>query len=465
MAADTTIDLAGLPAIQRPVLLGTAGIAAFLCASLWLDSPMMAGVLVIGLGLGVALYHAGFGFTAAYRRALLEKDLSGIIAQAIMLIVASSLFAPLLSAGEIFGHGVGGAIAPVGVAMLIGAFVFGIGMQLGGACASGTLFTVGGGNLRMVVTLVFFCAGSWWGTLDLPWWRSLPALPPLALGTVVGWGPAVLLQAAVLGLIVWVLHRLGGRARAPLWWNGRFSRDAVLRGPWPLLLGGLALAVLNTAMLALTGSPWGVTWGFTLWGAKTAVALGWDPSGSAFWSEEWTRIALDQSILSSTTSVSDIGILIGAGIAEYNFWSPADKATGKTERVGKLVQSNVVPFAEKMTFLEDNQAVVSGITSVDADGHTPGHMAFHVESEGKRLMITADTANHYVMSLQRPDWEVSFDMNKKKAAESRKEIFGMIAADKIPFTGYHMPFPNVGYVEPMGSGFRYVPAGYHLDLG
>ncbi len=153
------------------------------------------------------------------------------------------------------------------------------------------------------------------------------------------------------------------------------------------------------------------------------------------------------------------------GAAEYDFWSPADKATGKTERVGKLVQSNVVPLAEKMTFLEDNQAVVSGITAIDASGHTPGHLAYHLESEGKRLMVTADTANHYVVSLQRPDWEVSFDMNKKKAAESRKEIFGMIAADKIPFTGYHMPFPNVGYVEPMGSGFRYVAAGYQMDLG
>lgn len=153
------------------------------------------------------------------------------------------------------------------------------------------------------------------------------------------------------------------------------------------------------------------------------------------------------------------------GAKEYDFWSPADKATGKTERVGKMVQANVVPFAEKMTFLEDNQSVVSGITAVDAGGHTPGHLAFHVESEGKRLMITADTANHYIMSLQRPDWEVAFDMNKKNAAESRKEIFGMIAADKIPFTGYHMPFPNVGYVEPMGTGFRYVPAGYQMDLG
>ncbi|GHD51979.1 MBL fold metallo-hydrolase [Thalassobaculum fulvum] len=153
------------------------------------------------------------------------------------------------------------------------------------------------------------------------------------------------------------------------------------------------------------------------------------------------------------------------GAEEYNFWSPPEKATGKTERVGKLVQSNVVPLAEKTTFLEDNQAVVSGITAVDAGGHTPGHLAFHVESEGKRLMITADTANHYVVSLQRPDWEVSFDMNKKKAAEARKEIFGMIAADKIPFTGYHMPFPNVGYIEPMGDGFRYVAAGYQMDLG
>lgn len=153
-----------------------------------------------------------------------------------------------------------------------------------------------------------------------------------------------------------------------------------------------------------------------------------------------------------------------ASSAEYNFWSPIEKASGPTERVGKLVQTHVVPFRDRFTFVEDDNAVASGITSIDAGGHTPGMMAFHVESEGKRLMITSDVANHYILSLQRPDWEVSFDMNKKKAAASRKEIFGMIAADKIAFTGYHMPFPNVGYVEPMGSGFRYVSAGYQMDI-
>ena len=314
-AATTEPPIPVLPAVQRPALAAAAIPAVWLGAALWTESALMAAVLLVGIGLGVSLYHAGFGFTAAYRRAIVDRELSGIVAQAAMLMAASLLFAPMLAAGEIFGHGVGGAVAPVGVDMLTGALMFGLGMQLGGACASGTLFTAGGGNPRMLVVLVFFCAGSWWGTLDLPWWRSLPALPAISLAQAVGWVPALLMQATVLCLILWLLHRLGGRVRRPLWWNGRFSGAALLRGPWPLLLGALALAVLNAVMLALTGSPWGVTWGFALWGAKAAAALGWDPATSVFWSAGWTRAALQQSVLASTTSVSNIGIVIGAFLA------------------------------------------------------------------------------------------------------------------------------------------------------
>ncbi|MEM7568064.1 MAG: MBL fold metallo-hydrolase, partial [Pseudomonadota bacterium] len=37
--------------------------------------------------------------------------------------------------------------------------------------------------------------------------------------------------------------------------------------------------------------------------------------------------------------------------------------------------------------------------------------------------------------------------------------------DKVPFVGYHMPFPSVGYLEAMdGGGFRYVAASYQLYL-
>ncbi len=150
--------------------------------------------------------------------------------------------------------------------------------------------------------------------------------------------------------------------------------------------------------------------------------------------------------------------------AEYNFWSPKEVAEGKLARVGKIVQSNVVPLAEKMTFLKPEQSVVSGITAVDASGHTPGHMAFHIESNKRRLLLWADTTNHYVASLQRPDWHVRFDMDKEKAAATRKRILDMVAADKIPASGYHMPFPAVGYVEKRGASYRWVPVSYQLNL-
>jgi glyoxylase-like metal-dependent hydrolase (beta-lactamase superfamily II) len=150
--------------------------------------------------------------------------------------------------------------------------------------------------------------------------------------------------------------------------------------------------------------------------------------------------------------------------AEYDFWSPKERLSGPTERVATLVQANVVPLAEKTTFIKEGAEVVSGIEALDASGHTPGHMAFHIESAGKRLVVTADTANHFVMSLQRPDWHVRFDMDKEQATASRKRIFDLIASERIPFSGYHMPFPAVGFVEKQELGYRYVPVAYQLAL-
>ena len=143
------------------------------------------------------------------------------------------------------------------------------------------------------------------------------------------------------------------------------------------------------------------------------------------------------------------------GSVEHNNWSTA---------ANEGFDKNVKPLNDKITFLEDGGSPLSGITAMAAPGHTPGHMIYMVESNGQRLAITADTANHYVWSLQRPDWEVRFDADKAAAAATRKSVFGMIAADRIPFIGYHMPFPGLGYVETAGEGFRYVPASYQMLL-
>lgn len=153
-----------------------------------------------------------------------------------------------------------------------------------------------------------------------------------------------------------------------------------------------------------------------------------------------------------------------ASAAEYDFWSAEERLSGATEGTARLTQSNVVPLAERMTFLGDEGEVVSGINGIDTSGHTPGHMSFHLESEGKRLLVWGDVANHFVASIQRPDWHVRFDMDKEKAGATRKRIFDMAAAERLPVTGYHMPFPAIGYISARGGGYSWVPASYQFSV-
>lgn len=126
------------------------------------------------------------------------------------------------------------------------------------------------------------------------------------------------------------------------------------------------------------------------------------------------------------------------GQVEFDHWAGAEN---------ERFEANVRPVAEMMSFLGDGDDVVTGITGMGAFGHTPGHMVYRLESAGKGLVIFADLANHPVWSLARPDWEVRFDADKEAAAMSRRKVLDMIAADRIPAIGYHMPFPAVGYVD------------------
>lgn len=140
---------------------------------------------------------------------------------------------------------------------------------------------------------------------------------------------------------------------------------------------------------------------------------------------------------------------------EYDHWAAAGN---------EGFDNKMRPLAEKTEMIDDGASVASGITAMSAPGHTPGHTAYMIESGGKSLVIAADFANHYVWSLGHPDWEVKFDMDKAQAAATRRKVLDMLSADKIPFIGYHMPFPAVGYVETRGDGFQYVPASYQLML-
>ena len=152
------------------------------------------------------------------------------------------------------------------------------------------------------------------------------------------------------------------------------------------------------------------------------------------------------------------------GQREFDEWKSGAKIPEKRQENRDLFMRLVVPLADNMTFLQPDQDVVSGIKAVASFGHSLGHMSYLVESEGKSCLIWGDVTNHYVFSLQRPDWGVAFDDDPVQATETRKRILDMTATDKLLVVGFHMPFPAVGHVELLNGVYRWVPASYQIRV-
>ena len=317
MTTQTLSARAPIAIESRAAVPGPAGITTLVIAlAAWYLSAAIGwrqgALFLVGAGAGVVLYHAAFGFTSAWRVFISDRRGGGLRAQMLMLAITCAVFFPLLAGGTPFGQPLRGSISPVGVSVIAGAFMFGVGMQLGGGCASGTLFAVGGGNARMLVTLVMFIVGSLIGTAHMAWWTAIPALPATSIVTSLGPWTALAVSLALFGGVS-AFTRVAERRR-----HGRVLDDPSassprwLRGPWPLVAGAIGLAAVNIATLLIGGRPWGVTSAFALWGAKVYTSMGGDVSSWSYWAAPAQVTALKSSVLMDVTSVMDFGIILGA---------------------------------------------------------------------------------------------------------------------------------------------------------
>ena len=152
------------------------------------------------------------------------------------------------------------------------------------------------------------------------------------------------------------------------------------------------------------------------------------------------------------------------GAAEFDFWKRGENVREARKYNRELFVDIAVPLADRASFIKPGDEVAPGIRAVDAAGHSPGLMAYHVESEGKRLLIWADICNHYVVAVQRPEWHLDVDDEKDKAVATRKRVLDMAATDDLFIAGFHMPFPGLGLIEKSANGYRWVPVGYQLNL-
>jgi hypothetical protein len=296
-AALSTPDTRAGFSVDR-LFLGLALVAtAILIALVLLDGqPASAALIVGGFGLGIAFLKAEFSYTVSWRRFLTRGEAGGLLAGLIVIAVCALAVVPVAALRQNFG----GAIAPLGPSLLIGAFTFGIGMQLANGCGSGTLYTVGGGSGRMLIALLFFVIGSVFGSLSLPSFLAFGGIDPILASDYLGpWGGLAATLASIAlaaALIVAVAKKRGANYMPP--------RNYVI--------GGIVIGLLCVAVFFAGGHPWSVTYGYTIWGAKIFSALGYDFSHANFWQWPGNKRALNSSVLSDTSSLTDFGMLFGA---------------------------------------------------------------------------------------------------------------------------------------------------------
>ncbi|MEM7212859.1 MAG: YeeE/YedE family protein, partial [Pseudomonadota bacterium] len=207
-------------------------------------------------------------------------------------------------------------VMPMGLSSALGAFVFGIGMQLGGGCASGTLFTTGGGSSRMLIVLLFFVLGSVWATAHIPdFWLKLPEMTgvPNIGGTslIRELGPigAVLALFAFCALVIWISRRVEIAAHGSV--EESRPTESLVTGKWSLMAGAVGLAVVGVLCFLIFARPWGVTAGFALWGAKLIQTVGVPVEDWAYW-QGWRSNVLEGSVFAHRTSLMNFGIVFGA---------------------------------------------------------------------------------------------------------------------------------------------------------
>lgn len=153
--------------------------------------------------------------------------------------------------------------------------------------------------------------------------------------------------------------------------------------------------------------------------------------------------------------------------ADFDFWTDEAKLSVKDpaymQPFVEGARKNLLPNRDRMVFFKDGEEFLPGIQAMAAPGHTVGHTAFMVTSDGKSLAVIGDVTHHQVLLVEKPRIEFAYDTDPKQSANTRVRILDMLATDRIPLIAYHFPWPGIGHVAKNGDGFRYFAAPMQMD--
>ena len=147
-------------------------------------------------------------------------------------------------------------------------------------------------------------------------------------------------------------------------------------------------------------------------------------------------------------------------LTEWEYWMDEDRRASAPDGLKDTFENThrvFDPIKDQISTFKSGDEVVPGLTAIAAPGHTPGHTAFSLTSQGKTLILMSDTSNQPQLFAPRPDFIAVFDMDGPQAAETRRAIFEKAANEKAQVAFFHAPFPATGHLVKDGDGFRFVP--------
>ena len=159
--------------------------------------------------------------------------------------------------------------------------------------------------------------------------------------------------------------------------------------------------------------------------------------------------------------IGNVGAFPNAEIAmsarEFAYWEAGDVPEFRAPTLG-LFQKLLAPRRAEIRMLEPGQSVAPGVSVAEGFGHSAGHLLFRVGD----LVMLNDAVPHFAISMAKPEWHFAMDDDPEAAAVTRRRELAAAADGRYPVSGFHFPFPSVGYIDRQGDGFVFRPHSYQL---
>ena len=342
--------------LKKPILIGS-----LLSLSLAIIAvvPEAYQLLFVGMFIGFVFIHFGFGFAGNWQLFFETKQSSGIRGHLWLLGIGTLVFFPALTLLPSFDITANGAIRPLGMNILVGAFIFGIGMGLLGNCSSGTIRLLAEFRVRYYWVLICMVIGGTFAASQFEFWQEFDQWGIFSFATDLNWGVGILANLALIGMLYLIFSKIEQRSYGSI--KPLFGRqyEGHTWGAAPIIWAAFILVFLNLALLVISGFPWGVSWLFPKFGILAMdflnLELDWE-----FW--EYTarnEERIFRPIEEDTIILTSLGFF--AGIALYHLLSII-----VNRKAHKRIE--LAPFSVKKFITATIAGLIMGFGAVTAFG-------------------------------------------------------------------------------------------------